>query len=59
MRFVFKVKKYDGKIINKEPQNHEKMEWHNINELPKELFPVIKKVIVNIEKGIFYDSDTM
>lgn len=57
MKFVFKIKDYKGELTNNELDKHEKMEWYNIEELPKEIFPVIKKEIMNIENGIFCDVD--
>ena len=56
LKFVFKANKYEGNPINAEPQNCEKIEWIEIDKLPKNIVPSISNELENINKGIYYNK---
>lgn len=56
INFVFRTNCYEGQIGIGEPGSCEKLEWFNINNLPINIIPKIKKTIEEIKQGIFYSS---
>ena len=57
LKFVFKASKYEGIPVNAEPQNSEKIEWVEINQLPENIVPSIKIELENIKNGIYYGKE--
>lgn len=56
INFIFITEYYEGKIGIGEPDSCEKLEWFNINNLPENIIPKIKKSIEEIKEGVFYSS---
>lgn len=57
LKFVFRAKKYKGKITNKEEDECKEIKWVEIDNLPENIIPKIKTEIQNIEKGIYYEKN--
>ena len=54
IKFVFKVDKYEGNLINNEPDKCEKIEWIDFEYLPENVIPGIKIELDNIKNDIYY-----
>lgn len=56
INFILTTSSYEGNPIVGEPEACEKIEWFDINNLPSNTIPKIKKSIEEINKGIFYSK---
>jgi 8-oxo-dGTP diphosphatase len=54
--FYLVAKKWEGDIVNAEPNKCDKLEWFSFNKLPKNTLPYIKKAIHNYTKNIIFDT---
>ena len=52
----FVAKKWDGEIINKEPNKCNDLSWFDLNNIPENTIPYIKHAIKCINKNIFYSE---
>ena len=52
----FTTKKYSGTPKIMEPDKCDDLRWFDIENLPDNIFPRIKNVLININKGILYDD---
>lgn len=50
--FYFLAKKWEGEIVNVEPEKCKQWEWLDINSLPDNISPYVK-IILNKHKDIF------
>ena len=57
LKFVFKARKYEGIPINGELENCKELKWVEIENLPKNIVPIIKQEIESIIKNEFYSKD--
>lgn len=55
LKFVFITNKYTGMLVNNEPKNCKELKWFEIDRLPTNIIPKIKKEILNIKNGTYYD----
>lgn len=53
---VFKVTRWQGEIINKEPEKHDMVRWFAITQLPDNLLPAHRQAIENIIKDSHYSE---
>ncbi|MFA5994655.1 MAG: NUDIX domain-containing protein [Parcubacteria group bacterium] len=51
------VKKWSGEIKNMEPEKCDDLSWFDINNLPENTIPYIRKAIENYENGVLYSED--
>lgn len=56
LKFVFKTDKYNGTLINNEPDKCEKIEWIDFEYLPENIVPSIKIELDNIKNGVYYSK---
>ena len=56
LKFVFKTDKYNGTLINNEPDKCEKIEWIDFENLPENIVPSIKIELDNIKNGVYYSK---
>ena len=54
--FFLTTKKWSGEIINKEPRKCDNLSWFDLNNLPDNIVPYIKKGLDCYSKGVFYSS---
>ena len=54
--FFLKCNKWDGEITNKEPSKCSELSWHDINRLPSNIIPYVKKAIENYKNNITFDN---
>ena len=57
LKFVFKANKYEGEPSNEEPEQCEKIEWVEFENLPKNIVPSIEKELENIKNGVYYGKE--
>ena len=57
LKFVFKASNYEGEPVNAETQSCEKIEWIEIDNLPKNVVPTIQIELENIKNGIYYSKE--
>lgn len=57
LKFVFRTNKYQGEPINAEPNNCEKIEWIEINDLPENIVPSIKFELEKIRAEMYYSKE--
>lgn len=54
--FFVRVHKWQGEPINTEPDKCDELRWVNIDELPDNIIPYVKKAIQNHRDGIAFDE---
>ncbi len=52
----FITKKWEGEIINNEPNKCSDLSWFDLDNLPPNTIPYIKKVIEKIQDNIYYSE---
>jgi 8-oxo-dGTP diphosphatase len=52
----FVAKKWSGKIKNNEPDKCDDLLWADINKIPKNTVPMLKKIFKLIQKGIAFSE---
>ena len=57
LKFVFKAKKYEGSPTNAEPDHCKELKWVEINNLPENIIPKIKREIESVKESEFYCKD--
>ncbi len=55
--FFFIATVWNGEIQNVEPDKHDKLAWFQLNSLPPNTIPYIKRAIDRIGSGIFFSED--
>lgn len=53
----FSLKNWTGEITNMEPDKCEELSWFDLDALPENLIPYIRKVIERIGNEVFYSED--
>lgn len=56
INFILTTDIYRGTPQIGEQESCEKLEWFNINTLPENIIPKVKKIIEYIQNGIFYSK---
>lgn len=54
--FFLKCKNWEGAIENKEPDKCSELKWYDINNLPPNIIPCVKKAIENYQNHIIFDN---
>jgi len=57
LRFFFHTEVYEGEISICEPDKCGEIGWYNLNNLPNNIIPHVKKAIENFQNGINYDEN--
>ena len=52
----FLVSSFEGEVKNMEPNKCSDLSWFDLDNLPNNMIPYIRKVIENIQNEIFYDE---
>ncbi len=47
---------WEGEIVNAEPTKCDEVAWFDLDQLPVNTIPYVKKAIENYQKGIWFDS---
>lgn len=54
--FFLKCNKWNGEITNAEPDKCSELTWYDINRLPNNIIPCVKKAIENYQNNIIFDN---
>ncbi len=54
--FFVHVHRWQGDPVNTEPNKCDDLRWVNVNQLPDNLIPYVKKAIQNHQSGIIFDE---
>jgi len=54
--FVFKIKEWQGCVINGEPNKAMALAWFESNKLPENVIPRHRHIIEMVQNGIFYSE---
>ena len=54
--FFVHFQKWDGEIVNAEPQKCDDIRWVNMDELPDNTIPYIRRALRNHQEGIEFDE---
>lgn len=57
LKFVFSVNKYEGNLINNEPEKCKELKWFEVEKLPENIIPKIREEILNVENSVLYNYD--
>ncbi len=52
----FMAEKWTGNIVNKEPNKCDDLSWFDLDNIPKNTIPYVKKAIQNIRNKIYYSE---
>lgn len=52
--FFFKADKWNGEVINAEPEKCDDLKWVDYDELPENMTPHVKDAIESYRKGVFF-----
>lgn len=54
--FFLKCDKWSGEVTNMEPDKCSELSWYDINNLPENIIPCVKKAIENYQNSIMFDN---
>lgn len=54
--FFLKCDKWNGEVTNMEPNKCSELSWYDINNLPENIIPCVKKAIENYQNNIMFDN---
>lgn len=54
--FFLSVKKWEGEIVNTEPDKCEELKWFELDKLPENMIPSMRIGLENYQKGIFFSE---
>ena len=54
LKFVFTVNKYEGNLVNNEPEKCKELKWFEIENLPENIISKTREEILNVENDVFY-----
>ena len=57
LKFFFHTEVYEGEVSIGEPAKCIEMGWYNINNLPTNVIPHVKKAIENFQNSVSYDEN--
>jgi 8-oxo-dGTP pyrophosphatase MutT (NUDIX family) len=54
--FFVRVHRWQGEIVNAEPDKCDDLRWVNVNELPDNTIPYVQRAIMNQLNGVTFDE---
>ncbi len=54
--FFLHTSSYSGEVVNREPHKCDDLSWFDINDLPPNTIPYVRRAIQNYRDGIWFDS---
>ncbi len=54
--FFLAASSWSGEVINSEPGKCDRLAWFNVEELPENVIPYVKRALDNYRRGCWFDS---
>lgn len=54
--FFVHVRGWDGEPVNAEPEKCDELRWVDVNELPENTIPYIRRAIENFQTGVLFEE---
>ena len=54
--FFLTVTSWSGEIVNQEPDKCDQLAWFNVDDLPENMIPYVRRALDNYQRGIWFDS---
>jgi len=54
--FFVAVRAWRGEITNREPDKCDRLAWYDVDHLPENVVPYVRKALDNYRQGIWFDS---
>jgi ADP-ribose pyrophosphatase YjhB (NUDIX family) len=54
--FFLVAKKWEGEIINAEPHKCDELAWFDLDALPENIIPYVRRALENYKQDIWFDS---
>ena len=54
--FFFQADKWQGDVVNNEPEKSDDVRWCKLDNLPSEMLPFVRKVIQDVQNGVLYSE---
>ena len=56
VNFFLATSRWNGSIVNAEPDKCDDLSWHSFHELPVNMVPYVRQALENYRKGKFFES---
>jgi 8-oxo-dGTP diphosphatase len=56
IELCFEASKWQGEVTNTEPEKCDDLSWHNINNLPSNMIPLVRNVLAKIAESDNYSE---
>lgn len=54
----FKTSEWKGEITNVEPEKCDDLSWYDVDDLPENIVPFLRRVLSDVAQGIYYSEYT-
>jgi 8-oxo-dGTP diphosphatase len=54
--FFVTADKWSGEIVNAEPEKCSELAWYDLNALPENVIPYVRRALQNYRDGVWFDS---
>ena len=54
--FFLTASRWSGAVVNMEPHKCDELAWYDLNSLPPNLVPYVRRALENFRAGLWYDS---
>ncbi len=54
--FFLAAARWDGRVVNAEPEKCDDLSWHSVHDLPANMVPYVRRALENYRKGKYFES---